>query len=400
MHQGDGLEVVEVHLPVAGDQRHPADALVGVSHDHASKAVIPGSCLPSRYSSDAPPPVEMCEKVDSSSPRARTAAAESPPPTTLMPSTAATAWATCGCRWRTARARRRPSGRSRTPSWRRRAPRRTARPTRGRCRGPSGRRGSCRPARSGSAASAENSAEVTMSVGSTSVSRVVTQEGRAGLDLVLLEQRVADVVALRLQEREAHAAADEQLVHLGSECLDDAELVRDLGPAEHDHVGPYGVGGQRLEHVDLGRDQTAGGVRQLARDVVDAGVLAVHGAEAIADVEVEPAAEADQLVGERGTLVVVLAGLAGLVAEVLDQSDLAVAEPRRDLVGRAAHHVGGEGHRLAEQLRQPYGDRVRGRSRGWPRPWAGPDGRRRRPGRRRRAARSGSAGWPGSGRHR
>src|SRR5262249_35051134 len=44
---------------------------------------MPGSVLPSRYSSDAPPPVDMCENSPSWIPSARTAAAESPPPTTL-----------------------------------------------------------------------------------------------------------------------------------------------------------------------------------------------------------------------------------------------------------------------------------------------------------------------------
>ena len=44
---------------------------------------MPGSVLPSRYSSDAPPPVEMCENASSGIFSARTAAAESPPPTTL-----------------------------------------------------------------------------------------------------------------------------------------------------------------------------------------------------------------------------------------------------------------------------------------------------------------------------
>ncbi len=46
---------------------------------------MPGKVLPSRYSSDAPPPVEMWEKPSSGNPSCRTAAAESPPPTTLKP---------------------------------------------------------------------------------------------------------------------------------------------------------------------------------------------------------------------------------------------------------------------------------------------------------------------------
>ena len=53
--------------------------------------------------------------------------------------------------------------------------------------------------------------------------------------------------------------------------------------------------------------QPAGGVRQPLGDVVDAGLLAVHDAEAVAD---ERVGERGQLVGERAALGVVLAGLA------------------------------------------------------------------------------------------
>src|SRR5581483_6275917 len=90
LHERDGLEVVLVHLPVAGHQRQP---LAPLAHS-ASSAVSPGSVLPSRYSSDAPPPVEMWLNLSSPMPSARTAAAESPPPTTVSPFTAATASAT------------------------------------------------------------------------------------------------------------------------------------------------------------------------------------------------------------------------------------------------------------------------------------------------------------------
>src|SRR5437879_2882743 len=44
------------------------------------RATTPGNCFPSRNSSDAPPPVEMCE-ILSATPAAFTAATESPPPT-------------------------------------------------------------------------------------------------------------------------------------------------------------------------------------------------------------------------------------------------------------------------------------------------------------------------------
>src|SRR6478735_12829434 len=56
------------------------------------RASTPGSTLPSRNSSDAPPPVEMCE-ILSATPADLTAFSESPPPTTLTAPDAATALA-------------------------------------------------------------------------------------------------------------------------------------------------------------------------------------------------------------------------------------------------------------------------------------------------------------------
>ena len=48
-------------------------------------AFIPGNSLPSKYSNDAPPPVEMCVK-SSSKPNEIAAAAESPPPIIVVAS--------------------------------------------------------------------------------------------------------------------------------------------------------------------------------------------------------------------------------------------------------------------------------------------------------------------------
>ena len=52
-----------------------------------------GQLPPPRNSSDAPPPVEMCV-IRSVTPALATAAIESPPPITVVPFTAATAFAT------------------------------------------------------------------------------------------------------------------------------------------------------------------------------------------------------------------------------------------------------------------------------------------------------------------
>src|SRR5260370_10502025 len=110
LHQRDGLEVVLVHLPVACHQRQRGSWGLGPGgHAESASAVRPGKVLPSRYSRLAPPPVEMCPNAPSSRPSARIAAAESPPPTTVSPSTRAIASAT-------ARVPAAKAGNSNTPS--------------------------------------------------------------------------------------------------------------------------------------------------------------------------------------------------------------------------------------------------------------------------------------------
>src|ERR1700682_1814144 len=56
------------------------------------RAATPGNSTPPRNTSDAPPPVEMCE-ILSATPADLTAFSESPPPTTLTAPDAATALA-------------------------------------------------------------------------------------------------------------------------------------------------------------------------------------------------------------------------------------------------------------------------------------------------------------------
>ena len=183
------------------------------------------------------------------------------------------------------------------------------------------------------------------------------QQGPALLEQLGLEQAVADVVALRLQEGEAHAAADEQVVDLGQQRLDDLDLVADLGAAEHDHVGPGRVDLEPRKHLDLGGHQRAGGMREPLRDVVHAGVLAVDRAEGVVDVEVGEGREA---VRERAALGVVLGGLGRLEADVLEQHDAAVTQLGDGLLGVGTDDVLREPHRTAEQLLEPAGHRLQG----------------------------------------
>ncbi|EGJ78227.1 putative phosphoglycerate kinase [Streptomyces sp. Tu6071] len=171
-------------------------------------------------------------------------------------------------------------------------------------------------------------------------------------DLVLLEERGTDLVALGGEEGEDHAAADEDAVGTLQEVVDDAELVGDLGAAEDDGVGPLDVLGELLQDADLGGDEVTGVVRQELRQVVDRGVLAVHGAEAVADVDVR---EVREPLGEVPALGVVLAGLAGVEAQVLDDGELTGLQAVDGLVRGGAHGVLREGDGTAEQFADPLG---------------------------------------------
>ena len=118
---------------------------------------------------------------------------------------------------------------------------------------------------------------------------------RGGVDLARLEQRGAGLQAAGGEEREGHGPADEDPVGRGDQVAERVELVRDLRAAEHHHVRPLDVGGQLAQRGDLGLDQVADGAAAAQRHVVDAGVLAVHRAESVRDVQVDGRRE---LVGE------------------------------------------------------------------------------------------------------
>ena len=379
--------VVEVQLPVARHQRG-----AGRGHGRLSPPGrrCRGASLPSRYSRLAPPPVEMWPNASSSKPRVRTAAAESPPPTTDSPSHLGQRLGdrpgAVGERRGLEDAHRAvPEHRPR----RRRPPRRTPAPSPGRCRGPSASAGIASAATTcgcGSRSSDGNSVSTTMSVGSTISDAGLLgppQVVAADVDLVLLEQALADLVALRLEEGEDHPAADQQRVGLAEQVVDHAELVGDLRAAEHDDVGPLGVLGEPLHHLELGGDQAAHGVRQPLRDVVDRRLLAVHDPEAVGD---ERVGERGQLVGERAALGVVLAGLAGVEPDVLQHGDLAVGEPGHRLAGRRRRRCRSRRRRPGRAARRAA-RRPGAASSGPPaRPSAGRGARSPPPGRRRRPA--------------
>jgi hypothetical protein len=164
-----------------------------------------------------------------------------------------------------------------------------------------------------------------------------------------LDERIADRISLRLQERERHRAADEQRVDPLQQRVDDTELVADLGAAEQRNERALGVSEQPAERLDLGRQEPAGRGGHDARWPHDRRVRAVRRAERIVDVHV---AELAQVRGEAG-----LVGLlTGIEPQVLDHHDVAGTEALCAADRTEPRDLGRQLDFGVEQLAQPPRD--------------------------------------------
>ena len=170
------------------------------------------------------------------------------------------------------------------------------------------------------------------------------------LDVLRATQRIADLVALRAQEGEAHRTADQDRVGDLQETIDHADLVGHLRPADDRHEGAVGLLEDLLQRAHLGFEQPPGGARQHVRDALGRGLRPVGGAEGVVDVEVR---ELGKAAGEGR----VVGFLAGLETDVLEQQDVPVGEPLARAPRLLAADAGRELHARAGQLRQPAGDR-------------------------------------------
>ena len=132
--------------------------------------------------------------------------------------------------------------------------------------------------------SAENSRPATRSEGSSQL-RVV-HHLRAGSTPASSHSEDADGVAGRLEEREAHGAADQHGVGALQERLEHADLVRHLRAADHGHQRPPRVLEDAVQRRHLALEQPPGGARQQVRHALGGGVRAVRRAERVVDVDV------------------------------------------------------------------------------------------------------------------
>ena len=136
------------------------------------------------------------------------------------------------------------------------------------------------------------------------------QQGARGLHEVTLQQRLADAVALRVQEGVGHAAADQQQVHAREQVLQHAELARHLGAANHGGKRARGVVERVAERRQLLLHEQPGDGGQVRGHAHGRGVRAVRGAEGVIHVEI---AQGGQSAGEGR----VIGFLLGVEAQVL-----------------------------------------------------------------------------------
>ena len=142
-----------------------------------------------------------------------------------------------------------------------------------------------------------------------------------GVEQVRLAQRLADAVAHRGDEGVGDAAADDQLVDLADQVVQQCQLGRDLGAGDDRQQRARRLLQRLAQRVELGHQQRAGrGDRGEPDHAVGGGLGAVRGAERVHHEDV----------AQRGVLLrqrLVVLALADVHAAVLQQHHLA----RRDL---------------------------------------------------------------------
>ena len=135
----------------------------------------------------------------------------------------------------------------------------------------------------------------------------------AGLDGVIVDQRLANLQALGLEEGEQHAATDDKGVGNLEQVVDHGKLVGDLGTTEDDDERTLRVGGQALEDLDLLGDQGAGSALDQSDLAVGEGLGGLGGGRAddvLSELDVK-VHELAQTLGNRGQRVLGVDGTLG-----------------------------------------------------------------------------------------
>src|SRR6267142_4314059 len=170
------------------------------------------------------------------------------------------------------------------------------------------------------------------------------------VQLVVLDERLADGLAVGFEEGVSHAAADEHNVGNFHQVFDDFDLVADFGAAENRDEGTRGIGhgfaevGQLFFH-----EQPRSGLPDKARNADNVSMLTVSGAEGVAN---------ENAVTERRELLresFVIFFFVGMEADVFQYEHFPVAQGLALAFGARTDTIQGKGDRLAEQLFQFLG---------------------------------------------
>ena len=153
------------------------------------------------------------------------------------------------------------------------------------------------------------------------------------------------------EERVGHRAADQQVVHLGRERFDDADLVGHLRTAEHGHERTLGIVEGLRQERDLALQELARGVRELRRDACGGCVRAVDRPEGVRHEYVPEA-------GHLGREVGVVGRLARQEARVLEQHHRSRSGPVHARLGGVADGLVAEHDGRVEECVQHGGDRT------------------------------------------
>ena len=135
----------------------------------------------------------------------------------------------------------------------------------------------------------------------------------AVFELRVVDQRLADLAALGLDEGVGHAAADDEGIGFGQKVLDDVELVRDLGAAEDGDEGSLRVFDRIAEIFDLFGNEIAGNGFIHIVDYADGGAVGAMGrAERVVD---EHVCERTEFLGERGFVLGLFRSVTGVLKD-------------------------------------------------------------------------------------
>ena len=170
---------------------------------------------------------------------------------------------------------------------------------------------------------------------------------------VFFQKRLADLLALSLQEGIGHTAADDDGVGLLEEVIDDSNLVGDFCAAKDSDKGALRVVQGFAHDAQFLVDQQAGIGRQISRNAGGGGVGTMHGAEGIRNKDLR---HVSQSLGK----VCAVLFLTDVEAQVLKKHDLTGLKRGGLGLGIFTDDILGEDHFLAEEFGKALGHRGQG----------------------------------------